>query len=306
VSENKDKYAIILTGPTAAGKTSIAIQLAQYFDTEIISADSRQCYKELNIGVARPSRQDLETVPHHFIASHSVFERIDAAIFEKYALKKAENIFKEKKAVIIAGGTGLYIRSFCEGLDAIPETEPDTRERIVNNYNEKGLKWLQQELKLKDPEFYNSGEIRNPQRMMRALEVVESTGKSILYFRKGKQANRDFTIIKTGLDLPKTDLHRNINNRIDKMMEDGLLNEVNSLIHLRHLNALQTVGYSELFEYLDGQISLEKAVEKIKTNTRQYAKRQITWFKKDEAIQWFSPFGSDEIIKFINQAMDKK
>ena len=283
------KTVIIIAGPTAVGKTSVAIKAAQHYGTEIISADSRQCYKELRIGVARPSEQELQEVKHHFIATHSIHDNVTAASFETYALQKVNELFARYDTVIMTGGTGLYIKAFCEGLDPVPEVNPAIRQKIITGFEENGLEWLQKEVSQKDPLYYASGEIQNPHRLMRALEVIESTSRSILDFRKGIKVQRDFNIIYSALHLPKEELHRNIHNRVDKMMEDGLLDEVRSLSAYRHLNALQTVGYAELFDYLDGQINLETAVEKIKTNTRQYAKRQLTWFRKVNDVQWYSP-----------------
>lgn len=290
---------IVVAGPTAVGKTAVAIQLAKHFATSIISADSRQCYKELNIGVARPSEQELAAVNHYFIASHSIQDEITAAGFEQYALQKATELFQQQDTVVMVGGTGLYIKAFCEGLDLIPAVDPAIREQIISNYNSKGLVWLQEQVQQKDPAFYTSGEIQNPQRMMRALEVLESTGQSVLSFRKGEKTQRDFNIIKIGLELPKEELHQRIHTRVDQMMQAGQLEEVKGLIPYKHLNALQTVGYKELFEYLEETISMEKAVEQIKINTRQYAKRQMTWFKKDEEMKWFAPFQTDEIIRSV-------
>jgi tRNA dimethylallyltransferase len=296
----KNKTVVIIAGPTAAGKTAVAIELAEHFKTEIISADSRQCYKELNIGVARPSVKELERVKHYFIASHSIREDVNAAAFEQYAIQKVTELFQQQNVVVMVGGTGLYIKTFCEGLDEIPAVKPEIRRGIITKYEEKGLEWLQEEIKLKDPEFYNVGEIQNPQRMMRALEVVESTGQSVLHFRKGKKIERDFNIIKIGLELPKEQLDHNINARVDKMIDEGLVQEVKSLQLYQRLNALQTVGYSEIFDYLDGKVSLGEATRNIQTNTRQYAKRQMTWFKKDAAIKWFSPLQVNGIIEFLN------
>jgi tRNA dimethylallyltransferase len=297
-----NKTVIIIAGPTAVGKTAFAVQLAKHFETEIISADSRQCFKELNIGVARPSLEELQQVPHHFIASHSISEEVNAATFEQYALKKTNELFKKHDVVVMVGGTGLYIKAFCEGLDTIPAIDPAIRENIIDSYEEKGLLWLQQQVQQKDPAFYASGEIQNPQRMMRALEVMESTGQSILSFRKNEKAVRAFNIIKVGLELPKEELHRNIHTRVDSMMETGLLEEVKQLAEYKNLNALQTVGYKELFDYPDGQLSLSEAIERIKINTRQYAKRQMTWFKKDAEIKWFAPLQVKEMIDFTESA----
>jgi len=282
----RQKTVIIVLGPTASGKTAAAIELATRYKTEIISADSRQCFRELNIGVARPSTEELKSVPHHFIATHSIQEEVTAASFEQYALTKAAELFIKHDVVVMAGGTGLYIKAFSEGLDSIPAIPANIRDIITRSYEENGLSWLQEQVKEKDPVFYEKGEIQNPQRMMRALEVVEYTGQSILSFRKNKKTERAFAIVKVGIDLPKEELHRRIHYRVDQMMEHGLLQEVRDLKPYQHLNALQTVGYKEIFDYLDNKISLEKAIEDIKTNTRQYAKRQMTWFRKDPGILW--------------------
>jgi tRNA dimethylallyltransferase len=304
----ENKTVIIIVGPTAVGKTSVAVELAEYYKTEIISADSRQCFKELNIGVARPLEKELQRVRHHFIASHSIYDIVNAGIFEQYALQKADEIFQSSNVVIMVGGTGLYVKAFCEGMDVIPEIPVETRKKIIANYEENGMEWLQNEVQKKDPGFYASGEIQNPRRLMRALEVAEATGHSILEFRKGQKQERDFNIIKIGLELPKEELHRNINSRVDKMIEAGLIEEVKSLLPYKSINALQTVGYSEIFDFIDGkalparrQVSMDEAIELIKKNTRQYAKRQLTWFKKDKDARWFSPGD----VKKIKAALDQ-
>lgn len=297
------KTVIVIAGPTAVGKTAVAVQVASYFHTAVISADSRQCYKELTIGVARPSEEELKAIPHFFIASHSIEEEMTAAGFEKYALQKVMELFQQHDFVIMVGGTGLYLKAFYEGLDPIPATDPSIRKSIIQQYEEKGISWLQQQLQEKDPLFYATGEMQNPQRMLRALEVVESTGLAIQLFRKGEKAKRDFNIIKIGLELPREQLQQRINTRVDQMMAAGLVNEVKGLLPFRKLNALQTVGYAEIFDYLDGVISLEKAVELIKTATRQYAKRQMTWFKKDTGITWFSPSQTEELIAYVKSAI---
>ena len=297
----KDKTVIIICGPTAVGKTSVSIALAKYFHTEIISADSRQCFKELKIGVARPSGEELKEIPHHFIASHSIKENINAAFFEKFVLQKAGELFNTYDTIIMVGGTGLYIKAFCEGLDEIPPIDEEIRKNIINDYELHGLSWLQEQIRIKDPEFYEVGEIQNPQRSMRALEVVESTGQSILSFRKNKKTERPFNIIKIGLELPKEELHENINSRVDKMLQDGLIEEVSNLKGYRDVNALQTVGYSEIFEHLDGKTSLESAIEEIKKNTRKYAKRQMTWFKKDKEIKWINAKQTGDILSMAQK-----
>jgi tRNA dimethylallyltransferase len=293
-----NKKVVVIAGPTGVGKTAVAIEVAKHFQTEIISADSRQCYKELNSGVARPSVEQLAAVKHHFIASHSIYQKITAATFEQYALKKAGEIFTHIDVVVLVGGTGLYIKAFCEGIDEIPEIPEELRNDIIVNYYEYGLNWLQNEVKQHDPLFSAEGEVKNPQRLMRALEVVKSTGRSILEFRTGVKAKRNFEVVKIGLEIPKEQLHQNINERVDKMVENDLLEEVRSLIPYRHLNALQTVGYKELFDYFDGQTSVDEAIELIKKNTRQYAKRQVTWFKKDMEYRWTDP-DVNEVINLI-------
>jgi tRNA dimethylallyltransferase len=296
-----EKTVIIIAGPTAVGKTSFAIEVAKYFKTEIISADSRQCYKELNIGVARPSERELQEVKHHFIASHSIHEKINAASFEAYALEKADEIFEKNGVAVMVGGTGLYIKAFCEGMDEIPEVPEVVRNEIVNQYQHQGIEWLQQEVQRSDPKFYAVGEHKNPHRLMRALEVFKATGKSVLDFRKGNKAIRDFNIVKIALQLTREELHRNIESRVDKMMEMGLLEEVRSLIPYQHLNALQTVGYKELLGYFNGEIDLQTAVALVKRNTKQYAKRQMTWFKKDKEYYWTEPT-TQNVIELLQKS----
>lgn len=279
------------------------MHLARHFSTEIISADSRQCFRELSIGVARPSEEELAAVPHHFIASHSIHEKVTAATFKQYALQKTEELFTEKDVVIMAGGTGLYIRAFCEGLDEVPEVPATVREGVIEDYKTGGLEVLQEQAKQLDPLFYEKGEIQNPQRLMRALEVIKATGRSILDFHKAQKTQRPFNVIKIGLELPREVLYNRINKRVDAMMEAGLLAEVTSLLPYQDVNALQTVGYKELFVHLQGEASLEEAVTQIKTNTRHYAKRQLTWFKKDEGFRWFQPDDHAKIKEHLAGAL---
>lgn len=300
------KTCIVIVGPTAVGKTSLAISLAQYFNTEIISADSRQCYRELNIGVATPSAEQLQQVKHYFIQSHSVHEEVNAAVFENYALESISNIFQDHDIAIVTGGTGLYVKAFCEGLDEIPEVDENIRSKIIQQFEEKGLSWLQEEVSVNDPLYYSAGEIQNPQRLMRALEVLLSTGRSIRSFQRQQPQQRDFQIIKTGLELPREQLYQNINHRVDEMMKQGLLDEVKALAPLRKLNALQTVGYSELFKFLDNNISLDEAIEEIRKNTRHYAKRQMTWFRKDPAVKWFLPTELDTLKTYLKHNLEQK
>jgi tRNA dimethylallyltransferase len=274
-------------GPTAVGKTSFAVALAKVLDTEIISADARQCYQEMNIGVARPSKEELNRVPHHFIASNSITENINASYFENWALKKVQTLFTIKDAVVMVGGTGLYIKAFCEGLDLIPAIEPSIRENIIAQYEKLGMRWLQKEVSVKDPPYWEKGEQKNPQRLMRALEVILGTGSSILSFQNKKPIERSFKMVKIGLELDREELYQRINDRVLNMIELGLEKEVKGLEDYAHLNALQTVGYSEWKDYFEQKISREKVIENIQQNTRHYAKRQMTWFKRDPAITWF-------------------
>ena len=276
----------IIVGPTAVGKTSFAISLAQHLKTEIISADARQCYAELSIGVARPSLEELSQVPHHFIASHSVNETVNAQVFENDALAKADELFKTHHSVVMVGGTGLYIKAFCEGLDLIPAIDPAIREDIIKQYEKLGLRWLQKEVSVKDPMYWAKGEQQNPQRLMRALEVMLGTGASIVSFQIKNKITRPFNIVKVGLELPRAQLYERINQRVISMVENGLETEVRNLLPQNHLNALQTVGYSEWAPYFEGNLSKEKVIENIQQNTRHYAKRQMTWFKKDSEITW--------------------
>jgi tRNA dimethylallyltransferase len=296
-----NNVCIIVTGATAVGKTALAIAMAQHFNTSIVSVDSRQCYKELNIGVAKPSPEQLQLVKHYFINSHSIQQDLNAAIFEQYALNAVQDIFQTNRVAIMVGGTGLYIKAFCEGLDEIPAVSEATKETIRSRYEAKGLEWLQNEVRKKDPDYYASCEIQNPQRLIRALEVKLSTGKSIRQFQEGSKQKRNFGIIKIGLDLPRQELYNRINQRVDEMMQQGLLTEVSSLLPYRGLNALQTVGYTELFDCLDKTITLDKAVETIKKNTRHYAKRQLTWFRRDESITWFDLIDLNQIIMQIEK-----
>lgn len=283
----KQPTVIIIVGPTAVGKTALAIEVAHYFNTSIISADSRQCYNQLSIGVAKPTATELAAAKHFFIGTHSINEEVNAGVFEKYALDAAAQIFKTNTVAVMVGGTGLYIKSFCEGIDAMPSIDPALRNSIIKDYEKNGLAWLQQEVQKNDPVYWNqTAEQNNPQRLMRALEMVLTTGKSITHFQSAQKIIRPFNILKIGLSMPREILNERINSRVDAMMKEGLLQEVSSLLPSAHVNALQTVGYQEIFAHLRGEITLEDAVAKIKQHTRQYAKRQMTWFKKDNQINW--------------------
>lgn len=294
---------IIIVGPTAVGKTALAIQLAQHFSTEIISCDSRQCFKELNIGVAKPTAEELAAVKHYFINSNSIQDTVNAASFEQYALEKVNDIFRRHPVAVMVGGTGLYVKAFCDGIDEIPEVDPLIRTNIIEAYNSNGIEWLQDEIRKEDEQFCKKGEMQNPHRIMRALEVKWSTGRSILDFHSKEKKKRDFDIIKIGLELPRQELIERINKRVDIMMKEGLEEEVRALVPYKSLNALQTVGYRELFSHFDNETSLAQAIESIKINTRQYAKRQMTWFKRDTGIEWCA-VDIKPVVKAVNKKLE--
>lgn len=279
----------------------MAIRVAEYFQTAIISADSRQCYRELNIGVARPSEAELATVPHYFIASHSVQDNLSAADFAQYASNQLKQLFQQHKVVVMAGGTGLYIKALCEGLDEIPPVPQSIRDAITKRFEQEGIGWMQDELAKRDPAFWAIAEQQNPRRLQRALEVLEATGQSIISFQKGSQATRDFNIVYIGIELPREVLYERINQRVDAMIQAGLLQEVQAVQLYANLPALQTVGYTELFDYLEGKWTLDLAVEKIKQHTRNYAKRQMTWFKRDMKYKWFSPDGVEAVLAYLSE-----
>lgn len=297
------KTVIIIAGPTASGKTALSVEMAAWFNTAVISADSRQCYREISIGTAKPSPAELEAVPHYFINSHSITEEVNAGIYEKLALQYAGEIFEENDVAVMCGGTGLYIRAFAEGIDDMPDIDPGIRARLNEQFAQQGISWLQQQLRERDPAFFAGAETHNPQRLIRALEVLEATGRSITAFRTATRARRNFNIIKIGITLPKELLHQRIHHRVDLMMTAGLVEEVKNVLPYRSHNALRTVGYAEMFSFLDGALSLEQAVTDIKTHTRQYAKRQLTWFRKDPAFQWFDARQGTEIMKYVQQQL---
>ena len=292
---------VIIAGPTAVGKTSTGIKLVNQLDACIISADSRQCFNELNIGVAKPTKAQLNACTHYFINSHSINDEVNAGVFEKYALCAADKLFKQNNIVVIVGGTGLYIKAFTEGIDAMPAIPSTVRESITSKYEQYGLEWLQNEVKEKDTAFWEVAEQQNPQRLMRALEIFVATGQSINQYRTNQPVERPFNIIKIAIELPRNQLVENINQRVDEMMAEGLLEEVKELLPCQHLNALQTVGYKELFAFLNHECSLGEAINRIKINTRQYAKRQMTWFKKDKDYHWFT--NNDQLLDNILTTM---
>lgn len=296
-----DKICIIIGGPTASGKTALAIQLALTYATEIISADSRQCFRELNIGVAKPDASQLAAVKHHFINSHSVWEAVDAAVFEACAMQALERIFSRSDYAIVVGGTGLYSKALMEGFDPIPEVPPGIREEIVATYAQNGLDWLKARVAEEDPVYYASGEIDNPQRLMRALEVVRASGKSIRVYQQAAKKKRPFLCVPVRIAIPRHELYQRIDQRTDDMIRNGLVEEVRQLMPYRQLNPLKTVGYREIFSCLDGDISLEKATQLIKTHTRNYAKRQETWFRKYLDARSFLPSEFEQILEYVGK-----
>ncbi len=297
------KSLIVIAGPTAIGKTAQSIAIAKQLNCPVISADSRQFFKEMSIGTAKPSQEEMQGVPHYFIGSHSITEEYNVGKFETDVLALLEQLFKTNDRVILVGGSGLYIDAVCRGFDDLPEAEPEIRERINALYESKGIQGLQEFLKELDPIYYDQVDLNNRQRLSRALEVCITTGKPYSELRKGKKVKRNFNVVKIGLNIPREGLYARINKRVDDMMENGLLNEVQSLIPFKNLNALQTVGYKELFHYLEGGTDLATAVEAIKQNTRRFAKRQLTWFRKDEEMKWFEPEEVDKIMEYIKEKL---
>lgn len=273
------KKIIVIAGPTASGKTDLAIQLAQHFNTEILSADSRQCYQELGVAVAKPNEAQLQSVKHHFINSHSIYDEVSAGEYERFGLAVLDEIFTKNDTAILVGGTGLYIKAICEGIDEMPAIDETIKKEVEADYQKNGLSWLQNEVKNTDPDFYAVGEIENPMRLMRALTFKLSTQKSILAYRNSTIKKRPFEIEKYVIDIEKAALYKNINDRVEHMLTQGLVTEAEALYPKKHLKNLQTVGYTELFSYFDGNCDLPFAIDKIKQHTRNYAKRQVTWFK---------------------------
>lgn len=297
------KHLIVIAGPTAVGKTTAALAVAQHFDTAIISADSRQCYREMSIGTAKPTAEELAAIPHYFINTHSIKEELSAADFERLALGYADEIFTTRRVAIVCGGTGLYLKALCEGIDEMPQANDEIAKTLYALFLEKGIIWLQTLVREEDPEFYQIAEQQNPTRLIRALSFKRTTGLSILHFRKDQKKERPFRIHKFCLTLPRPVLYERINQRVDGMMEAGLLEEVQQLLPYRNLKNLHTVGYTELFQYLDGNLGLPKAVDLIKQHSRNYAKRQLTWFQKDPEFQWLSPQHLNSLIAAISKAL---
>jgi tRNA dimethylallyltransferase len=294
------KTLIVVVGPTAIGKTALAIEIAKRFHTEIISADSRQFFKEMSIGTAKPSAEELAAAPHHFIGSHSVNQFFSTGDFEIQALDLIEDLFLQTDVLVLVGGSGLYINAVCNGLDDMPEIDLNIREQLNTQFANEGIDSIRKQLAELDPVYFEKVDQSNPQRMIRGLEVVLSTGQKLSSFLTSNKKQRPFNIIKIGLNTEREKLYAQINHRVDVMVASGLVEEVKSLQEFRHLNALKTVGYSEIFDYLDGTIDLPKAIDQIKQNTRRFAKRQLTWFKKDAETTWFEPTQTDQIIQFLD------
>jgi tRNA dimethylallyltransferase len=296
----KNNYLISIVGPTAIGKTALSIKLAKAFDTEILSADSRQFFREMSIGTAAPSKKELAAAVHHFIHHKSIEEDYSVGDFEKEALAKTEELFRKHKLIILVGGSGLYVKSLLEGLDDFPGVDPEIRMKLNEEFTEHGLEPLKEQLQSLDPEYYEKMDSENPHRVIRALEICLGTGKSFSSFLDQPKTQRPFKSISIGLTAPREEIYERINRRVDIMMDEGLLEEAESLYSKRKLNALNTVGYKELFAFFEGKLNLEEAVEEIKKNTRRFAKRQLTWFRKDKDIHWFDyKTPAEEIISFI-------
>jgi tRNA dimethylallyltransferase len=296
---SSDKTLIVITGPTAVGKTDLCLDVAKHFDIPIINADSRQIFRELKIGTARPTDEQMAQVHHDFVAMLSLDDYYSASLFEQQVLAKLEQQFQTRDYALMAGGSMMYIDAVCDGIDDIPTIDDETRALMKRRLAEEGLEALVEELRKLDPDYYEIVDRQNPRRVVHALEICVMTGKTYTSFRKRELRKRPFDIIKIGLTRPREELYERINQRVDQMMANGLLEEAQALYPKRHLNALNTVGYKELFDYLDGRWSLEEAVERIKGNTRRYARKQLTWYKKDPRIRWFHPDDTEQIINYI-------
>lgn len=296
------KKLIVIVGPTAAGKTALAIRVAKQLNAEIISVDSRQIYKELTIGTAKPDEDELRQVPHHFINSHSISEDYDAATFGEEALLKIYSLFETYNYVVVCGGSGLYIKALLEGFDDIPEVPDEIRDQLIEEFENKGMLWLQNRMRELDPEHFKKIDQKNPMRLMRALEVKLATGKSISEFQKQVVKELPFQVVKIGVDVERAKLYERIDARMDDMISKGLFNEAKNLYAYREKNALQTVGYQEIFGFMDGQYDQAEAIRLLKRNSRRYAKRQLTWFKRDEQIKWFKPDDTNSILEYIQNS----
>ena len=301
-----DKTLIVITGPTAVGKTALCLDIAQYFGIPIINADSRQIYKELKIGTASPTDEQLQRVKHYFVGSLSLNDYYSASLFEQQTLEILEYEFTKSDYALMAGGSMMYIDAVCDGIDDIPTVDDKTREMLKARLASEGLEKLVEELRKLDPEYYEIVDKQNPRRVVHGLEICLMTGKTYTSFRKREKKQRPFRIVKIGLNRKREELYNRINQRVDQMMDKGLLDEAKTLYPMRHMNALNTVGYKEMFAFLDGTWTLEEAVERIKGNTRRYARKQLTWFKKDEQIRWFHPDDKEKIISYISQDYEQR
>lgn len=300
-----DKYLVVIAGPTASGKTATAIKVAKALGTVIISADSRQFYKEIPIGTAAPTKEEQTEIQHYMIHNLSVEDKYDVADYENDVLSLLNKLFLNHDTVVLTGGSGLFIDAVCNGIDAIPDISEENRKLVNELYEKGGLKALQNEVQRLDPEYYNIVDKQNPRRLQRAIEVCYQTGLPYFSFRKNTVKYRDFKIIKIALIWDRTALISRINKRVEIMIKDGLLEEAKAMYPKRHLNSLNTVGYKELFAYFDGKISLNDAIEQIKINTRQYAKRQMTWLRKNNDYKWFSINQEDEMLEYINSCINE-
>ena len=293
------KHLIVIIGATGIGKTDLSIELARYFGTEIISSDSRQVYKELNVGTAVPAPEQLAAVKHHFIGTQSVFDYYNASMFEFEVIALLKKLYSTHNQVLMVGGSGMYVDAVCKGIDDLPSIKPEIRAAFAERLAEEGLESLQAELQKIDPTYYETADIKNPKRVLKALEVHAMTGKAYSGFLSRKTKKRAFQTIKIGLQMEREKLYARIEKRVDIMIENGLVEEARKFLKFKHLNSLNTVGYKELFPYFEGEYSLERAVELIKRNSRRYAKRQISWFNRDKEISWFSPQDKQKIIAHI-------
>lgn len=300
----EDKSLILVVGPTAVGKTDLCLKLAKKFNTEIVSCDSRQFYKETNLGTAKPSLSELAQARHHLINTLSIEEDYDVKQFEKDALEALNGIFQTHSVAIMTGGSGLFADAITQGFDDIPNVDPEIRSRLIAQFELNGLEWLRSEVCQADPEYYEQVDRQNPQRLLRALEVYIGTGSKFSRFRVKKQVVRSFRTIKIGLERDREELYKRIDSRMDQMIASGLFTEAEALFEKRHLNALQTVGYSEIFGYLEGRYGREEAVRLMKRNSRRYAKRQLTWFRRDPEIRWFHPDQAEEILAWVSSQID--
>lgn len=293
------KTLIVIVGPTGSGKTDLSIAVAEHFSAPIISTDSRQFYRGIPIGTAQPDREQLQRVEHHFIASHDLADEFNCGAYEVAALKRLEELFERHDVVVAVGGSGLYIKALCEGMDDMPEADAEVRRQLAERLEKEGLEALTEELRERDREFYEIVDRKNPARVLRALEVCITTGQPYSSLRKGEVRRRPFRIVKIGTDMPREVLYERIDRRVDIMIAEGLEREARAVYHLRDLNSLQTVGYREMFDYFDGVVSREEAIELIKRNSRRYAKRQLTWFRRDGEIRWFHPSHKQQIMEYL-------